>query len=519
MFWIRDSQDNQHVVLSMVGQASTYHVLKLIPEKSSSTVATESWVTPFGSPHTVYVDQGKEFDGYFSVLSEFLGSFVSVIPLESSWKNGITERHGGIAKQIVHRLIQQHSASTPQEVSRSLAETAQAKNSLARVHGYSPAQWVLGQEPSVPHSVLDSPHQLAVHDHVCTGGEFAIQASIREAARLCWIQLDNSDRYRRAILRHPGLQKQVFFPGEQVFFYQGSQGGWRGPAVVVAEQSNRVLWIRYRKALLKLSVEHVRSATSEEVMGKHMVDDELDDQFVHVHHEGQSRGYVDLLPQNPQFPRLGENLWGKDHHLLIGKIWKKMLKGIFGFPVEDGLSFVELPADAADPGGDRDDDERSRTTFSYTPEDDIPYQNEAGEEEVVPDLGNIYEDMFNDSTDDDDMTSHAYGDGGPREALERSQTVERFHEIPGETSGSFGPARSWRDRINERLKTRTDVSAQNNERESKLGRHFKKKESKTPDPKDVFFAEMGFLQETEQHEPIVSFSPSACFRRVFCEKC
>ena len=364
LFWIRDSQDNQHVVLSVVDQASTYHVLRLIPEKSSSTVATafaEAWVTPFGSPHVIYVDQGKEFDGCFSVLSEFLGSFVSVIPLESSWKNGITERHGGIAKQIVYKLIQQHSASTPQEVSRCLAETAQAKNSLARVHGYSPVQWVLGQEPSVPHSVLDSPHQLAVHDHICRGGEFAIQASIREAARLCWIQLDNSDRYRRAILRHPRLQKQVFFPGEQVFFYQESQGGWRGPAVVVAEQSNRILWISYRKALLKLSVEHVRSATSEEIMGKQMVDDELDDQFVHVHHEGQSRGYVDLLPQNPPIPPARRKLLGKrppppdwedlEEDAKFHRQGDRVVDPNFECSAEDGFPTLEPPADAADPGG------------------------------------------------------------------------------------------------------------------------------------------------------------------------
>ena len=34
--------------------------------------------------------------------------------------------------------------------------------------------------------------------------------------------------------------------------------------------------------------------------------------------------------------------------------------------------------------------------------------------------------MFDDTTDDDDMPPHAYGDGGPREALERSQTVSVF---------------------------------------------------------------------------------------------
>ena len=167
-----------------------------------------------------------------------------------------------------------------------------------------------------------------------------------------------------------------------------------------------------------------------------------------------------------------------------------------------------------------DDDGRSLTRrISYTPGDDMEYQNEAIGEDVVQDLGNVFEDMFDDSTDDDRMIPHAYGDGGPREALERSQTVERFHEIPGESSGSFGPVRGWRDRVNERQKTRTDVSAQNSKRESKLGRHFKKRESRNPDPRDVFFAEMEFLQEVEQFEPVVPFSPDSCFKRVFCEKC
>ena len=71
---------------------------------------------------------------------------------------------------------------------------------------------------------------------------------------------------------------------------------------MVAEQPHRILWVSYRKALLKVSLEHVRSATSEEILGKQMVEDELDDQFVHLERNGQSRGYLDLMDQGPVEP-------------------------------------------------------------------------------------------------------------------------------------------------------------------------------------------------------------------------
>lgn len=190
------------------------------------------------------------------------GSTLKVIPIDSPWKNGVTERHGGIAKQILYKLVDQMSVTDESVFQMCVAAAAQAKNSLSRVCGYSPVQWVLGKEPSTAFSVLDSPHQLACHDRLLRGGKFAIQSQIREAARVAWIQLDNSDRFRRAILRNPTLQRQSFFPGEQVFIFQ--YGEWRGPCVVVAEQPHRILWVSFRKALLKVSLEHVRAATSEE---------------------------------------------------------------------------------------------------------------------------------------------------------------------------------------------------------------------------------------------------------------
>lgn len=73
VFFIRDKADYQHLILSMVDQASTYHVMKVIPGKNSETVAAgmmELWVGVFGAPETLQVDQGKEFVGEFAVASE-----------------------------------------------------------------------------------------------------------------------------------------------------------------------------------------------------------------------------------------------------------------------------------------------------------------------------------------------------------------------------------------------------------------------------------------------------------------
>ena len=138
VFFVRDKSDQQHSILSMVDQASTYHVMKVIPDKNSQTVAAgmmELWVGVFGAPEMIQVDQGTEFVGEFATASECLGSTLKVIPIDSPWKNGTVERHGGIAKQILYKLIDQMSVTDLSVFQMCVAATAQAKNSLARVCG------------------------------------------------------------------------------------------------------------------------------------------------------------------------------------------------------------------------------------------------------------------------------------------------------------------------------------------------------------------------------------------------
>jgi hypothetical protein len=70
-------------------------------------------------------------------------------------------------------------------------------------------------------------------------------------------------------------------PGMQVYFWRrrGSMKGkfakdperWVGPAIVLATEGSRAVWLSYRMSLLKVSPEHLRSATPEQCMAQKFV--------------------------------------------------------------------------------------------------------------------------------------------------------------------------------------------------------------------------------------------------------
>ena len=322
-----------HMVLSIVDQASTFHITRLIPHKDSKLIAAtfyEAWVEIFGEPRELIYDAGNEFKGEMGALLERIGTRSTILPIEAHWKGGTTERHGAIFKHTLRKLIEEYNVSSETELKIAMAEAAYAKNSLARRGGFSPIQWVLGYENALPGSILSRPaSDLATHQALVDGGAFAKRVNMREAARHVWIALDNSERLRRALLRQPKTQKEEFLPGEQVFFFQLSRGtirksghatsdpgSWHGPAVVVGTQGLGTAWISFRQTLIKIATEHLRNATEEEYLGAQAVSEELAIQRAHLQSgSSEARGYLDLTrSSNPEqrhhYPdAVFSNLW------------------------------------------------------------------------------------------------------------------------------------------------------------------------------------------------------------------
>ncbi len=188
-----------------------------------------------------------------------------------------------------------------------------AKNQLASVHGFSPIQHVLGQDIRVPGSLMNHPENISAHSLASQEGPFQKSLAMRETARRAWIRLDNSSRLRRALVAKNRREQYVFMPGMQAYFWRrrGSMKGkfakdperWVGPAIVLATEGSRAVWLSYRMSLLKVSPEHLRSATAEECMAQKFVLEQIEEMnHQMVEPRGQAK-FFDLTELSGERPR------------------------------------------------------------------------------------------------------------------------------------------------------------------------------------------------------------------------
>ena len=83
-----------------------------------------------------------------AVLAQYMsahGIQVYHVPLETPEAIGCVERHGGVLKGMVRKVIAQTQSRGGVEIQFVLDASCLTKNSLLRHGGYSPYQWVLGK--------------------------------------------------------------------------------------------------------------------------------------------------------------------------------------------------------------------------------------------------------------------------------------------------------------------------------------------------------------------------------------
>ena len=79
---------------------------------------------------------------------------------------------------------------------------------------------------------------------------------------------------------------------------------WVGPAIVLATEGSRAVWISYRMSLLKVSPEHLRSATAEECMAQRFVLEQLEEMNHQMEEPRGQAKFFDLTEpvQRPRRP-------------------------------------------------------------------------------------------------------------------------------------------------------------------------------------------------------------------------
>ncbi|CAK9096660.1 Retrovirus-related Pol polyprotein from transposon RE1 (Retro element 1) (AtRE1) [Includes: Protease RE1 [Durusdinium trenchii] len=263
-------------VLNIIDWGTCFQVLEPLRDLSSMSVwqgFQRGWMRIFGAPEMVVADQGREFIGEFSTRCNENGIITRVIGARAPWQNGCTERHGGIAKAVLVKTLEQVSPRDDEEWEECVHATQAAKNRLFNRSGFSPAQRHLGSNVRIPGSLASDDRMEASLISGAAGEEVRRTLSIKQAAMEAFIKQTANEEVQRAVHARNRVSK-TFLPGDIVYVFRKPlprRGGgavttrpcWVGPGTMILAEG-RNAWISMRGELWKTAMEQVRSATPEE---------------------------------------------------------------------------------------------------------------------------------------------------------------------------------------------------------------------------------------------------------------
>ena len=225
------------------------------------------WAGP--SKQLVIENESALCSDQFAQLAQQQNIHLRVVAAYAHWQMGKTERHGDILQHILVKYDHEHAIETEVQFKHALNHACNAKNSLARAKGYAPEILVLGKSLNLPGNLSEDPKQpyLANSDSP-EGLAFRKQLMQRESARRAFIEADNNDKLRRAFLRRQRPHRGFHSSGTYVMFWRPgsgeSPGQWHGPARVIIQESESVLWLSFSSRVYRVAPGHVRCLSERE---------------------------------------------------------------------------------------------------------------------------------------------------------------------------------------------------------------------------------------------------------------
>ena len=269
----------KHLFYHMIDAATNFHIAIPADCRSSSHVIEllkTHWITWAGAPRTLMSDSAGEF------CSEEFGTFLQsldiqsvIIPAEAHWQLGRCERHGAILQNMLDKYQKDQPIRTTNDLREALLQCVQAKNSMSRVHGYTPEILVLGRSRHFPS--CNSNEQTGSSDWLSLGEEeesqlesskFLENLARRETARKAFVSADHDQKLRRALLRQSRPKRETFEKGQWVMFWRhgkvGQPSQWLGPGKVIVSEEPNVIWITHLSRLYRCAPEHLRAVSERE---------------------------------------------------------------------------------------------------------------------------------------------------------------------------------------------------------------------------------------------------------------
>ena len=272
----KGSTGYQGYVVHVIDEATQFHLGRRTVRDGiqARRVFEECWSSWAGTPTEMVMDCGGEFVA--EPWKEFLQQEnIKPILTAAPWQRGRIERHGGTVKEMLHRIDNSQPIHNEAEFERALFQVFRAKNSMASICGYSPEQAVLGKATKLPASIIGDEstpaHLHAIANEGPAADKFRAALELRVLARKAFVDSDNSQAIRRAVLRKSRGEITEWQCGQPCMFWDKrksanmlEKGKWCGPAQVVMVESKTIVWITHMNRLLRCARDNLRPVSLRE---------------------------------------------------------------------------------------------------------------------------------------------------------------------------------------------------------------------------------------------------------------
>ena len=263
-----NKQGRQFHFYHFVCHGTAFQTAVCAPVRSSEMAIRaimQGWIRWAGPPGLLCVDAATELNSdEFQVFAQKHNICVRTIATEAHWQNSRAERHGGILQEILNKMDAEESIENYEQLEVSLGFATSVKNQWSRHRGYPPEVLVFGKQRNIPASI-NSDSKLGAHSLALSpcseGTQFRKEIGIRELARKAFAEVDNSQVMRRAILQRSRPPRENYQKGQWIMMWRKrgeSQGSWIGPAQVIIQENNQIVWVSMGTKLYRVAPEHLR---------------------------------------------------------------------------------------------------------------------------------------------------------------------------------------------------------------------------------------------------------------------
>lgn len=226
-------------LLHIIDHATRFSVSCVIKSKAKEVIVKklyEHWISTFGCPQKILVDNGGEFaNREFETFCENMNIRIQTTAAESPWSNGLVERHNAVLGLTVNKTVD----DTKCDLEMAVAWAVSAKNSLKNVHGYSPNQLVFGRNTNHPCAEND---KLPALENKTSSQIVADNLNTLHSARENYIKSESSEKLKRALKHNVRTHSEtVFNTGNVVFYKRSRDKKWSGPATVIGSDNQQIL--------------------------------------------------------------------------------------------------------------------------------------------------------------------------------------------------------------------------------------------------------------------------------------